>query len=92
VPQVLWAGQTINLEKPLAWYQWLWGGVPLLLLFVGGAIGGIVGGIAVTLNVRVLRSGMSGILRYAATALVSLAACGIYVAVSRILISAIHAR
>ena len=92
VPQVLWAGQTIRLEEPLRWYQWLWVGVPLLLLFLGGAIGGLVGGVAVTLNVRILRSNMSGILRYAATAFVSVAACGMYLAIARTLLSAIHGK
>jgi hypothetical protein len=43
VPQVVWGGQTIKLEEPLKWYQWLWSGVPLLLLFVGGALGGASG-------------------------------------------------
>jgi hypothetical protein len=92
VPQVLWAGQTIKLEEPLAWYQWLWGGVPLLLLFLGGAIGGLVGGVAVALNLRILRSGRSGISRYAATALISIVACGMYLALARTFLSVIHAK
>jgi hypothetical protein len=92
VPQVLWAGQTIRLEKPLQWYQWLWVGVPLLLLFLGGAIGGLVGAIAVTLNVRILRSNMSGILRYVTTAFVSVAACGMYLVIARTFLSVIHGK
>jgi hypothetical protein len=90
VPQVLWAGQTIRLEEPLKWYQWLWVGVPILLLFLGGAIGALVGAVAVTLNVRILRSNMSAIIRYAATAFVSVAACGMYLAIARTFLSAIH--
>jgi hypothetical protein len=90
VPQVLWAGQTIRLEEPLKWYQWLWVGVPILLLFLGGAIGALVGAVAVTLNVRILRSSMSAIIRYAATAFVSVAACGMYLAIARTFLSAIH--
>jgi hypothetical protein len=92
VPQVLWAGQTIKLEESLKWYQWVWSGVPLLLLFLGGAIGGVVGGVAVTLNVRILRSRMSGTGRYAVTALVSVAAFGIYLAIARTALTAIHGR
>lgn len=92
VPQVLWAGQTIKLEEALKWYQWLWSGVPLLLVFLGGAIGGLVGAVAVTLNVRILRSDMSGILRYTATAFVSVAAYGMYLAIASTFISAIHGK
>jgi hypothetical protein len=90
VPQVVWAGQTIRLEEPLRWYEWMWVGVPLVLLFLGGALGGLLGAVAVTLNVRILRSNMSGILRYAATAFVSVAACGMYLAIARTFLSAIH--
>jgi hypothetical protein len=92
VPQILWAGQTIRLEEPLKWYQWLWVGIPLLLLFLGGAIGGLVGGIAVTLNIRILRSNMGAILRYAATAFVSVAACGMYLAIARTFLSVVHGK
>jgi hypothetical protein len=70
----------------------LWSGVPLLLLFVGGALGGILGGVAVTLNVRILRSDMNGIQRYGATAFVSLVSFGMYVAIARTLLSAIHTK
>jgi hypothetical protein len=90
VPQVLWAGQTIRLEDPLKWYQWLWVGLPLALMFLGGGIGGLVGAVAVTVNVRILRSNMSGILRYAATAIVSIAACGMYLAIARTFLTVIH--
>jgi hypothetical protein len=90
VPQVLWAGQTIRLEEPLKWNQWLWVGVPLLLVFLGGAIGGLVGAVAVTLNGRIVRSNLSGILRYAATAFVSVVACGMCLAIARAFLSAIH--
>jgi hypothetical protein len=91
VPQVLWAGQTIRLEEPLSWYQWLWVCIPLVLMLVGGAIGGLVGAVAMTMNIRILRSNnMSGVLRYAATAILSVTAFGIYVAIARAFLSAIH--
>jgi hypothetical protein len=68
----------------------LWVGVPILLLFLGGAIAGLVGAVTVTLNVSILRSKMSGIRRYAATAFASVVACGMYLAIARICFSAIH--
>jgi hypothetical protein len=92
VPQVLWAGQVIRLEEPLAWYQWLWVCIPLVLMFVGGAIGGLIGAVAATINARVLRSKMSGILRYITTAIISVAAGGAYVVIVRMFFSAIHSK
>lgn len=92
VPQVLWAGQTIRLEEPLAWYQWLWVCIPLVLMFVGGAIGGVVGAVAMTINTRILRSKLSGLLRYATTAIVSALAGGAYVVIARMFLSAIHSK
>jgi hypothetical protein len=74
VPQVVWAGNTIRLAEALTWYQWAWSAVPIILVFLGGAIGGAVGSIGVTLNVQILRSEMSGVLRYGGTALISIGA------------------
>jgi hypothetical protein len=90
VPHVLWAGKKITLADALKWYQWIWCAFPVLLLFVGGAIGGALGGLGVTLNVRIMRSDMSGVLRYAITALISVAALGIYLVVAVLFLSAIH--
>lgn len=87
IPQVLWAGQKIPLAPPLKWYQWIWCGLPILLLFAGGAIGGAVGGIGVTLNVRIVRSEMNAVMRYAITALVSLAALVTYLTVAKLFLS-----
>jgi hypothetical protein len=92
VPQVLWAGRTIQLVEPLAWYQWLWTGIPLVLALLGGAIGGALGGVAMVFNIRILRSDRSGILRYALTALLSVGALGAYVFFASMFLSAVHAK
>jgi len=92
VPQVLWAGRTIQLVEPLAWYQWLWTGIPLVLALLGGAIGGALGGVAMVFNIRILRSDRSGVLRYALTALLSVGALGAYVFVASMFLSAVHAK
>ena len=74
VPQVLWAGKKITLAEPLKWYQWIWSAVPIVLVFLGGAIGGAIGFVGTTLNVQILRSDMNGLLRYGGTALISVGA------------------
>jgi len=65
---------TVFAPAPLRWFQWLWLSLPLLLIFAGGAIGGLLGILAVRLSARVFRSSRSGRTRYALTATISLAA------------------
>ena len=40
VPQLVVRDKVIRLVEPLKWYQWLWSGLPIVLVFVGGAVGG----------------------------------------------------
>jgi hypothetical protein len=74
VPKVVFAGKQIALAKPLEWYHWTWSAVPIILVLLGGAIGGAIGFVGTSLNVQILRSDMSGALRYGGTALVSVGA------------------
>ena len=90
IPKVLWAGRTINVVKPLTWYQWVWIGVPLLLVVRGGALGGALGGAAMILNARILRSEMGVMPRYGFTAILTLGAVGAYIFLASLLVSAIH--
>ncbi len=92
VPQVLWVGRTIKVVEPLAWYQWLWTAIPLVLVFLGGAVGGALGGVAMVFNIRILRSDMGGILRYALVALLSFGSFGAYIFFAGLFLSAVHAK
>ena len=74
VPQLLIEGKAINLVEPLKWYQWVWGGWPVLLLFVGGALGAMAGMIAVAINAKVFRAEMSEVLKYLVSGVVSVLA------------------
>lgn len=78
VPQLNIDGQTVTLVEPLKWYQWVWGGWPILLLFGGGALGGLMGAAAIVINARIFREDMSDVLKYAMSGLVSLAAVILY--------------
>ena len=74
VPQVVIDGQTIALAEPLKWYHWLWAGLPLSLVFIGGLLGGISGGLATYVNGRIFRSDLSGFAKYAVAGFFSVSA------------------
>ncbi len=66
--------------KPkLEWYQHVWLGLPILLVFVGGAIGGACGGAAWAVNRAVFQKTKHPVLRYVWTGLISAAAFVAYV-------------
>ncbi len=71
VPQLEAEGKTIRLVEPLKWYQLVWGGWPILMIFFGGALGAIAGFIGFLINTKIFRTQMSGILKYVLAGLVS---------------------
>jgi hypothetical protein len=64
VPRLLVDGRPITLAEPLPPIQWLWSGLPVALMFVGGALGGAIGVAAFWTNLRVFRSEFSGPEKY----------------------------
>lgn len=78
VPQLIVDDKVINLVEPLKWYQWIWSGLPIVLVFVGGALGAIAGIIGFTINAKVFRTEMNGILKYVVSGAVSILAVVVY--------------
>lgn len=78
VPQLVANDQVINLVEPLKWYQWVWGGLPIALVFVGGALGAIAGIIGLTINAKVFRAEMNDTLKYVVSGVVSILAVVVY--------------
>jgi len=81
VPQLVIDGHQFLAVKALAWYQLVWAGWPILLVFVGGALGALCGVLAAYSNSRIFRSNLQPVMKYVATALVS----GVFVVVFWIL-------
>ncbi len=71
VPQLQVEGTTIPLVRPLLWYEWIWAGVPFVLLFIGGALGGLLGGVALAVNVKLFRSEFSTPMKFLFSGVVS---------------------
>ncbi|WP_080057586.1 hypothetical protein [Spirosoma aerolatum] len=57
-------GENIQILERLEWYQYVIGGLPILLLFVGGAIGGGIGAVGAVTNFSIFRQEGSDISKY----------------------------
>ena len=74
VPKLMVENRVIEVAKPLAWYEWIWNGWPIVLLFGGGALGGLFGALAIVANLAVFRSQQNTLLKYLITGAISMAA------------------
>jgi hypothetical protein len=92
VPQVEVDGKVVSLVEPLKWYQWIWGGWPIMLLFLGGALGAVAGMISITINARIFRTGMSSLLKYIASGAVSIFTVVAYFVAAMIIALLIHSK
>jgi hypothetical protein len=78
VPTLVIDDETVKLAEPLQWYEYAWSGMPILLMFVDGALGGLVGGVASIANGRIFRSGRRSIEQYAMAAVITVTPVAIY--------------
>ena len=74
VPKVQIGDQTIELARPLAWYEYLWMAIPIALVFVGGGLGALFGLVGVYSSARIFRSDRGTAAKYGLSALISLGA------------------
>ena len=88
VPQLVVDGKPITLEEPLKWYEWAWGGWPVLLLFVGGALGAVAGFVAFSVNIKIFHSSLGSVEKYILTAAISALAVMVYLIAAMLLASA----
>ena len=85
VPKVLVDGEQVEVVDSLPVIQLILSGLPLVMLFIGGAIGGLIGGAAYWLSLIVFRSEMSTAERYILSALISGIAIILFLILSAIL-------
>ena len=78
VPDLVVSGRTVTLIPPLQWYQYAMIAIPMILVFIGGAIGGFFGGLGAYMSSRVFRSDLSDGTKYGVSGAVALAAFASY--------------
>lgn len=74
IPKVEIDGEAFPLARPLVWYEYVWMGLPIILVFVGGGLGALVGVSATYSSARIFRSERTPFNKYLVSALISLAA------------------
>ena len=82
VPQLLVGGQAVKVVEPLAWYEMVWCGLPVVLVFAGGALGGLIGAVAVSINAKIFREQPSLVPKFAFTGMLSVAAGTLYFSIA----------
>jgi hypothetical protein len=91
VPRLVVDGQLVEVAPPLPWYVWLWSGLPILLILVGGALGTLAGFVAFVINMKLFRTRLPRPLQFVLTALVSLLCAAGYLVLATLIYSYLHA-
>jgi hypothetical protein len=78
IPKVVIGDETVLLARPLAWYEYAWVGLPVLLVFAGGALGALVGVAATYTSARIFRSDRGAFAKYALTGVISILALVVF--------------
>jgi hypothetical protein len=87
VPDLLVGDKVVKVAGPLKWYEWVWGSLPVLLIFAGGALGGIAGFIGLSANIKVFRSNQNPVMKYVLTAGISLIAVIVFFILATVFLS-----
>lgn len=74
IPKIKIGEETFEIASSLKWYEYVWIGIPIVLMFSGGAIGGLCGGVAAYASGRLFRSDRSSLAKYGLSALITMGA------------------
>jgi len=74
VPRVRIDGEEFQFARPLVWHEYVWMGLPILLIFGGGALGAFIGISAAYASSHIFRSDRSTVNKYLISGLISVAA------------------
>ncbi|MCR9095914.1 MAG: hypothetical protein NXI30_16960 [bacterium] len=71
IPTVVIDGTEIRVARALEWYEYVWMGLPVMLVVSGGALGALIGLSAAYSSARIFRSDRPVVSRYALSAVAS---------------------
>lgn len=90
IPKIIINGEPFEIAEPLKWYEYVWMGLPILLVLQGGAIGALLGIFAVKINSTIFRSERSSIAKYLITLVINIAITSFYLIIALLLNSAVN--
>ena len=73
--------QKKNIFMNLKWYEHLMAGWPLILVFAGGAIGGVCGALAYFLSAKTFNSELPNHLKYIYSLIIGVGSFGLYLVI-----------
>jgi len=79
IPKLRIDGESVEVARSLLWYEYLWMGLPILLIFVGGALGAIVGLTATYSSARIFRGERSVFAKYLLSGVTTIVAIIVFV-------------
>lgn len=79
IPKLKIGDNITVLASPIKWYEYVWMDIPIILVFSGGAIGGLVGAVAANASGKIFRSQRSSPVKYGLSALITLGAFIVFV-------------
>jgi hypothetical protein len=79
IPTLTLDDEKVALARKLKWYEYVWIGIPILLIFTGGALGAGIGVFAFYSSSRIIRSDRSTTAKYILTGVISVCAFGAFV-------------
>lgn len=89
-PTLVIDGRKHLVAKKLEWYQFVLGALPVLLVFVGGAVGGALGIAATIFNFQAFRSDNNMSTKYARVIVTNIAAYVIFLVLANLLLKQLN--
>lgn len=86
VPRAYIDGKRLHIARKLEWYENLVACAPLIMVFLGGALGGLVAAVATVFNFSIIRAERSYAVRLLYIFAVTVASIVIYMALSFLLV------
>lgn len=85
IPKMFVNDNPVQVATPIKWFEYIWMGLPILLILQGGLLGALFGFIALRLNINIFRNTKNIIGKYSFTLLISLVFAIVYLLIATIL-------
>ena len=90
IPKLVIDGEKVQLARDLTWYEYLWMGLPIILVVSGGALGAMIGIGATYSSSRIFRSERGTFSKYLLSSLISIGAIVGFIVVAVVIQILVH--